>query len=32
MGYVIQNGGLFPHLTARRNVTLMARYLKLEEK
>jgi len=24
---VIQNGGLFPHLTARRNVTLMARYL-----
>ena len=28
MGYVIQNGGLFPHLTARRNVTLMARYLK----
>lgn len=28
MGYVIQNGGLFPHLTARQNVTLMARYLK----
>jgi osmoprotectant transport system ATP-binding protein len=28
MGYVIQNGGLFPHLTARRNVTMMARYLK----
>ncbi len=27
MGYVIQEGGLFPHLTARRNVTLMARYL-----
>ncbi len=27
MGYVIQNGGLFPHLTARRNVTLMARHL-----
>ena len=27
MGYVIQDGGLFPHLTARRNVTLMARYL-----
>ncbi len=23
-GYVIQDGGLFPHLTARRNVTLMA--------
>lgn len=28
MGYVTQNGGLFPHLTARQNVTLMARYLK----
>jgi len=27
MGYVIQEGGLFPHLTARRNVTLMARHL-----
>lgn len=27
MGYVIQNGGLFPHLTARQNVTLMARHL-----
>jgi len=27
MGYVIQEGGLFPHLTARDNVTLMARYL-----
>ena len=27
MGYVIQEGGLFPHLTARRNVTLMARQL-----
>ena len=24
MGYVVQGGGLFPHLTARRNVTLMA--------
>lgn len=24
MGYVIQRGGLFPHLTVRRNVTLMA--------
>lgn len=24
LGYVIQEGGLFPHLTARRNVTLMA--------
>ncbi len=28
MGYVIQEGGLFPHLTARRNITLMAHYLK----
>lgn len=27
MGYVIQEGGLFPHLKARANVTLMARYL-----
>lgn len=27
MGYVIQDGGLFPHLTARENVELMARYL-----
>ena len=27
MGYVIQEGGLFPHLTARRNIALMARYL-----
>lgn len=24
MGYVIQDGGLFPHLTARQNVTLLA--------
>ncbi|MEW6442477.1 MAG: ATP-binding cassette domain-containing protein [bacterium] len=28
MGYVIQSGGLFPHLSARGNVTLMARYLR----
>jgi osmoprotectant transport system ATP-binding protein len=28
LGYVIQEGGLFPHLSAERNVTLMARYLK----
>ena len=28
MGYVIQDGGLFPHLTARGNATLVARYLK----
>jgi osmoprotectant transport system ATP-binding protein len=27
MGYVIQDGGLFPHLTAKDNVGLMARYL-----
>ncbi len=27
MGYVIQEGGLFPHLTARANVSLMATYL-----
>jgi osmoprotectant transport system ATP-binding protein len=26
-GYVIQDGGLFPHLTARGNVALMARHL-----
>lgn len=26
MGYVIQEGGLFPHLTARQNTTLMASY------
>jgi len=27
IGYVIQEGGLFPHLTARANVSLMARHL-----
>ncbi len=27
MGYVIQEGGLFPHLSAYDNVALMARYL-----
>jgi osmoprotectant transport system ATP-binding protein len=27
MGYVIQQGGLFPHMTARENVTLMAAHL-----
>ncbi len=27
MGFVIQEGGLFPHLTARDNVTIMARHL-----
>lgn len=31
MGYVIQDGGLFPHLSARDNVTLMARYLRWPE-
>src|SRR5262249_15119909 len=31
MGYVIQDGGLFPHLTARGNVALMARYLGWKE-
>jgi osmoprotectant transport system ATP-binding protein len=30
IGYVIQSGGLFPHLTARDNVTLAARYLERE--
>lgn len=25
MGYVIQQGGLFPHMTARQNITVMAR-------
>ncbi len=29
MGYVIQDGGLFPHLTARENVSLMAKYIGL---
>lgn len=27
MGYVIQEGGLFPHLSVRENVTVMARHL-----
>jgi osmoprotectant transport system ATP-binding protein len=27
MGYVIQDGGLFPHLTAHGNITLMARHI-----
>lgn len=30
LGYVIQSGGLFPHLSAVANVTLAARYLKRE--
>lgn len=28
IGYVIQEGGLFPHLSARANVTLLARHLR----
>ena len=31
VGYVIQDGGLFPHLTAAQNVLLLARYLKTPE-
>lgn len=31
MGYVVQEGGLFPHLTAYDNVALMARYLGLSD-
>ncbi|MEX0712696.1 MAG: ATP-binding cassette domain-containing protein, partial [Pirellulales bacterium] len=27
MGYVLQDGGLFPHITARANITLLARHL-----
>lgn len=27
IGYVIQDGGLFPHLTAKENISLMARYI-----
>lgn len=27
MGYVIQSGGLFPHMTARGNLTILTRYL-----
>jgi osmoprotectant transport system ATP-binding protein len=27
IGYVIQDGGLFPHLTAQQNIALLARYL-----
>jgi osmoprotectant transport system ATP-binding protein len=31
IGYVIQEGGLFPHLSAETNVTLMARFLRRPE-
>jgi osmoprotectant transport system ATP-binding protein len=32
LGYVIQDGGLLPHLDARSNVALMARYLRWDER
>lgn len=32
IGYVVQDGGLFPHLTARGNITLIAHYLGWEAK
>jgi len=32
IGYVIQNGGLFPHLTARENCTLVTSYLGWDQK
>ncbi len=32
MGYVIQDGGLFPHLTARDNAALLARHLGWDER
>jgi osmoprotectant transport system ATP-binding protein len=32
VGYVIQDGGLFPHLTAEENVTLVARLVAREER
>ncbi|MFL6552552.1 MAG: ATP-binding cassette domain-containing protein [Chthoniobacterales bacterium] len=32
IGYVIQEGGLFPHLTARANVLLMARHIRKPQK
>jgi osmoprotectant transport system ATP-binding protein len=31
IGYVIQDGGLFPHLTSAQNVTLLARHLRMPE-
>lgn len=30
LGYVIQDGGLFPHLTAHGNITLMSNFLKYD--
>lgn len=32
IGYVIQEGGLFPHLTTKENVSLMARYTGWDDK
>ena len=32
VGYVIQSGGLFPHLSAVDNITLAARYLRRERR
>ena len=32
IGYVIQDGGLFPHLTAAQNVTLLARHLGMSDR
>ena len=32
LGYVTQDGGLFPHLTARRNVDLVARFLRWDRR
>ncbi len=32
MGYVIQDSGLFPHLSAEDNVNIMAKYLRWDEK
>ncbi len=32
IGYVVQSGALFPHLTAASNVTLSARYLEREQR
>ena len=31
IGYVIQDGGLFPHMTARENACVMARFLEWED-
>jgi osmoprotectant transport system ATP-binding protein len=31
VGYVIQDGGLFPHLTAMKNVSLLAEYIKWDK-